>query len=425
MVQYITTDPDFVIRQPANAAEFEAFFRLSTQVFRPTEDQLVYKDARRRFVMNEPAYRPDFLWGAFLGETCVGGQVVFERMLCMGPARLRTGCIHSVFTHPDYRHQGISSAIMQEIISYAERERYALLFLHGIPNFYGQFGYSDVLEDTPRHFISRKLIPDTNVDSYTVREANVEDAPAVLALYQQHFAPYLASFAPTRTLQRQQYLLCDGLDVGQKVLLVCNARQEVQGYLWLTRRLGEWQAQEVVAEDWPATLALLQAHMRLLESEGTSFEELWWTIPPTDATFYLLAEHFPVRSGQITYPNRGWMARPVHLQTLLSDLLPLWQGYWQQRTRTIDWSGTIAFALDNTTWHLTIGPDHLYWNDKPQVSQVPLKLSQRLFTQLIFGFRPVSWIAAQTGQEIPEALFPVLDVLFPLRQAWVAGSDFF
>jgi hypothetical protein len=48
-----------------------------------------------------------------------------------------------------------------------------------------------------------------------------------------------------------------------------------------------------------------------------------------------------------------------------------------------------------------------------------------VFSQLIFGFRPVSWALLQPGQHYRAELIPLLNVLFPLSQAWVAGSDFF
>src|SRR5258708_34709905 len=90
---------------------------------------------------------------------------------------------------------------MLDAIEYAQDQRYALLFLHGLPNFYHQFGYIDVLEDTPQHFLARQGLPELSSTPYTVRPATRTDAPALLAFYQRHYGPYLARFAPTRTVQ--------------------------------------------------------------------------------------------------------------------------------------------------------------------------------------------------------------------------------
>ena len=54
-----------------------------------------------------------------------------------------------------------------------------------------------------------------------------------------------------------------------------------------------------------------------------------------------------------------------------------------------------------------------------------VRFSQQVFAQLVFGFRPVTWAAMQAGQHVPDELVPILDVLFPHKQSWIAGSDYF
>ena len=165
--------------------------------------------------------------------------------------------------------------------------------------------------------------------------------------------------------------------------------------------------------------------MRLFEAEGEPPRTIWWPLPPTSHTFYLLANHLPVRSELISYPNRGWMARPAHLLTLLQSLLPLWREYWQQRPRAMNWTGTLGFTIDDDRFFLEVGPTDLQWVSGPTFSPQPVRLTRQMFTQLIFGFRPLSWVMAQPGQHIPTNLLPLCEVLFPLSQAWVAGTDFF
>ncbi len=424
MNHHVTTSPDFRIRSPLTSAEIETFFRLNAQVFRPDEDTNLVAAYRHRFITEEPDFRPSQLRGAFLGETYVGGYILLERWLCLGSARIRTGCISGVVTHPDYRHQGIATALMLDAIGYAHSQQYALLFLHGLPNFYYQFGYSDVLEDMPRHNIDRKHIPEQSSETYEVRSATLEDAQALLALYQRHYSPYLGSFAPTRTIQRQEHLIHNWFEVTDvKSLLALDANNALQGYLLLTRRWNKLFAYEVAADTWPATLALLRYHSQLLDTEVDPPQELWWPLPPTDLTYYYLADRFPVRSEMFSYPDRGWMARITHLPTLLRSLLPLWRDRIQQST--LDWSGMLALGIDDQTSFLEIGSMGIHLTEHVSTSTHSVKLSQQIFTQLIFGFRPISWAIIQPGQQIPNELIPLLDILFPLSQAWVAGSDFF
>jgi predicted N-acetyltransferase YhbS len=426
MKNRLAASSNFRIRALASPAEMDAFFRLNAAEFRPDEDLELVAALRQRFLTRDPDFQHHQLRGAFLGDTYVGGYALLERTLCLGPARLRAGCINGVVTHPDFRHQGIAAALMQDAIQIAESRQYGLLFLHGLKDFYQQFGYFDVLEDTPRHYVSRKQLPGLSSGTYTVRADTLADAPALLACYQRHYGSYLGSFALTRTLQRQEHLHHNWFEATDtRLLVVLNSEQGLQGYLLLSRRRQRLYAYEVAADTWPAALALLHAHASLLNAEADPPHELWWPIPPTDQTFHFLAEHMPVRSEAFSFPNGGWMARPVHLPTLLQSLLPLWQEYWHGRSRLVDWTGTLALTVDTHTSILEITPTGIHACGKPSYAPQGVTFSSQVFTQLIFGFRPVSWAVLQPGQQISAELMPLLNVLFPLSHACVAGSDYF
>jgi hypothetical protein len=210
-------------------------------------------------------------------------------------------------------------------------------------------------------------------------------------------------------------------------LVAVSAAQELHGYLMFSRRRQQLYVYEAATDNWPATLALLHAHGHLLDAdvEGDSPQELWWRLPPTDQTFYFLSEHVPVRSELLSIPNGGWMARPAHLATLLQSLHPLWQEYWQGRSRLVDWSGTVALTIDAHSSLLEVTPTSINSIAMPSSPLQHVIFSSQVFTQLIFGFRPVSWALLQPGQYIPAELVPLLNVLFPVSEAWVAGSDFF
>jgi predicted N-acetyltransferase YhbS len=426
MKNRLTAASDLQVHSLKMPAELEAFFRLNAEIFRPDEDAALVSAQRRRFLMDDPDFHLHQLRGAFLGDTYVGGYALLERTMCLGPARLRTACINGVATHPAYRHQGIATALMQDAIRVAESQQYALLFLHGLAYFYQQFGYIDILEDTPRHTLARKQLPETDPGTYLVRAATLTDAPALLSCYQRHYSSYLGSFAPMRTLQRQEHLLSNWFELAETgSLVVLNYEQELHGYLLLSRRRRKLYVYEVAADTWPATLALLHTHAQLLDAEPEPPQEMSWPLPPTDPTFYFLTEHMPVRSELLSFPNGGWMARLVHVPTLLQSLLPLWQKYWQERSRLVDWTGTLVLNIDASTSFLEVTPTSIRPISTPSSSPLHATFSSNMFAQLIFGFRPISWALLQPGQQLPAELIPALNVLFPLSQAWIAGSDFF
>jgi predicted N-acetyltransferase YhbS len=412
------SSPNFTIRPLKTPAEVEAFCRLNAQTFRSDEDPEIVASRRRRYLNEDPDFHPDQLRAAFSGSTFLGGYIIHERLLCLESARLRTGCIGGVVTHPDYRHQGIATALMQEALAYSYNQKYALLLLHGIPNFYHQFGFVDALEDIPEHIIDRKLISEQPHEMYSVRTATLNDAPALLALYQLHYGSYLGSFAPTRTLQQQEHLMRNWFQEAL-ILLALNSRNELHGYLLLSRRWNQLYAYEVAANTWPAALALLQYHSNLLDAEPEAPHELRWPLPLNSPTFYLLADHLPIRSEMYSHPNMGWMARPVHLPTLFQSLLLLFQDRWQRSMSP--WYGTLAFNIDNYTCYMDLGTKGIQFIEQPLTHVQLVSLSQQVFTQLLFSFRPVTWAINQAGQHIPEEL----NILFPPGQAYIARSDSF
>jgi len=152
------TSPDFVIRSLTTAPEIEAFYWLNAQVFRSDHDTVLIATRRRRFITQAPDFHPDQLRGAFLGTTYLGGYRILAFTVHMGPARLRIGGIGAVVTHPAYRHQGIAGALMRDAITYATQRQHALL-LDGIPNFYAQFGYVNVLDRLNHAIASEEIHP--------------------------------------------------------------------------------------------------------------------------------------------------------------------------------------------------------------------------------------------------------------------------
>lgn len=421
MDQKLVSSPDFIIRPPETAEEVEAYFHLNAQAFRPDEDPAVVASRRRRLVMNDPDFHLIHLRSAFYGKTYVGSCRIQERVLYMGPARLLTGCIGGVVTHPDYRRQGIATALMKDALTYARDRQYALLLLHGIPNFYYQLGFSNVLDDTPVHTIERDLIPDQH-SACTTRLATDQDAPVLLALYQQHYGTSIGSFAPARTVERQRHYLENWFQENIPVLAL-NGEGQPEGYLLLSRRRNRLYAYEVAANTWPATQALLQYHSHLLEEEADSPAELSWPLPLTDATYYFLADHFPLRSEIWSQPDSGWMARPASLAMLVESLLPLWQERWQRQH--LEWRGMIALKIGTSTCFVELQPQSIHLLATPSMPVQHVTLSEQVFTQLAFGFRPIAWAAMQPEQDIPRELITPLNVLFPLNQAWIAGSDYF
>jgi predicted N-acetyltransferase YhbS len=416
----ITSSPDFVIRSLTTAAEIEAFYWLNAQEFRPNYDTALIATRRRRFITEAPDFHPEQLRGAFLGTTYLGGYRIHAFTLHMGPARLRIGGIGAVVTHPTYRHQGIAAALMRDAIMYATQHRHALLLLDGIANFYAQFGYFNVLDSLTHAMVSEEVHAHAP-SPYTVRPATLDDASALLALHQRHYGSYFGFF--DRTQKWQEHLLRHRFIFAEEPpVMVLTPDNEPRGYLLpFQGRTPAYHVLEVAADDWLATLALLQYHARLVEQMPDPPKELLWPLPPNSSTLYLLADNVAVRSETHRVLHVGWMARPAHVPTLLHALIPLWQERMQRHT--LAWSGILALEVDNTTCYLQGHSGTLRMRESPTAPVETVRLTSHVFLQLLFGYRPLMWAVHQPAQSIPAPLLPLLAILFPQEPAWIAGSD--
>lgn len=422
--------PAVTIRPPETPAEQDAFFRLAAATFVRSVPADIAAADWRRFTVEAPQYHPSNARGAFRGAAYLGGYLIDERWLCIGSARLRAGCIGAVVTHPEHRRQGVATALMRDSLAYARGRGHVLLLLHGLADFYSPYGYIDVFDRTEQiiacaHILAQPPSP------YQVRAATPDDAPALLDLYRRHYGPYPGSF--TRTLAQQEYLLrfaCslerqayrqrDGLPYAPPVVAL-GPDGWPRGYLipgW-----GPLQAfgSEATADDWPAALALLQHHARLLAALPEPPAEVRWPLPPDAPTFYLLADNLPVRTEIHHHPHAGWMASLIDAPALIESLLPVWQERWSRRPPTQ--AATLALTVDEATWTLELAPGGVRLLERTPGDARAVRLSARVLTQLVFGYRPASWAALQPDQQVQDDLIPLLDALFPPGQSWIAPSD--
>ena len=415
--------PNFVIRPLETDAEREAYLLLALQTFSPHVDAVTALPRWRRFIENNPAFEPHQLRGAFAGNTLLGGCHVDARVLRIGSARLVTACIGAVVTATEHRKQGVAAALLQNAVEYAKEQKHALLLLDGIGNFYHRFGFIDVF-DNVYHTIDSDVILAQPKSPYRVRQATFEDIPALFALYQRHYSAYAGGFE--RDVAYQERLFHDR--GGIKPYLAIDGKGVVQGYLMQHKRPDRLVTSEVAANDWYAALALLQKHVELQVefSKAEGNVEIAWPLPTDSETYYVLSDRLSLRSQAKHTPDADWMARTAHLATLIDALLPLWNERWQRYNAGR--SGTLAVTIEGESFLLGSDGVGIHLLD-PMTSSAhaarQVMMSQHVFTQVLFGYRPISWAAKQPGQSIAEDLHGVLGILFSATNAWIAGSDAF
>lgn len=115
------------------------------------------------------------------------------------------------------------------------------------------------------------------------------------------------------------------------------------------------------------------------------------------------------------------MAYPAHVPTLLHALIPLWQEHMQRHTVT--WSGTLALEVDDSTCYLEVRLGTLHLKESPCAPVDTMRLTSRVFLQLLFGYCPLMWAVHQPAQCLPSPLLPLHAILFAQEPAWIAGSN--
>jgi predicted N-acetyltransferase YhbS len=423
--------PDIIARPLATDEEIDTLFQLGIRAFVPDVDDVVVAAADwRRGVQSAPAFDPCQLRGAFAGETFVGGYIIYERRLRLAGTWFRMAGLGGVVTHPERRMRGVATAMMQDAIAFAQDRRDALLLLDGIPNFYWRWGYVDVIDLTD-HFMTRVnagLYPES---PYAVRHFTTEDAPAILELYQRHYGQRSGGCERDAIWQAER-LSRRPPNTGPWV--ATDPQGGVRGYLYARRPPQHWHAVEVAADDWPAALALLKSQSRWFADDPAGPVEIAWPLPRDSVTYYLLADHFDLRdvpanpeashgsslrTQTYTMANGGWQARPGHWGELWRSLLPVWH------RRAAGWTGVLALVLDGDTHTLEFTQAEARVSPAPLPATWTVQLGMGAFTQLLFGYRPLAWIAARGDLQAPPEATALLEKLFVDGPACIAGTDGF
>jgi predicted N-acetyltransferase YhbS len=409
--------PEMTIRTVATEAEHKAFFQAMGSDDSPNDAQFDSVKFARWLDWLQPRAAPlrTTLRGAFQDSLCLGTYQIEERVLCIGPARILTGCIGEVATLPSFRRQGVATALMHDAIAWAQQAGYPLLLLVGIQNFYGRFGYSNIM-DYSMQVITLADLATQPPSPYNVRAATAGDSDILLALYQKQYNRFERSLAlqaehlRNRLPQKPPWLAYD--EQGQP-----------QGYLLFNEHPDPGRAQEVATNNWPATLALLHHHASLIAPSAAAPTHLRWPWSFDTPQAYEVSDHLPVEWEIYRVPDGEWMARVVDLPTLVRLLEPAWRERWQRAERL--WWGRLTQIIGNTAFTLEMDRQELRLLDQAELDAPTVRLHPSTFTKLIFGWRPITWALSQPATEIPQEVIPIAEILYPMDRLWFPPSDEF
>ncbi len=435
----------FLIRPALSSDELREHVEGYVQVAQSfSPDPLPPDTATRRLqrLTTAPGFRPEQVRSAYRGGEQLGGYRIYEHLLRVGAARLPTGCIGGVYTRADVRNQGVATALMHDAIAYAEQHDYPLLLLDGIPKFYHRYGFCDVYDLTVQE-LDRQAVLALPESPYAVRMATPEDAADVLALYHRHAGPCIGSFE--RSIEQQSHWMRH-LEPG-KLLLAIDPAGHVRGYLFLAAMqergpffLAGTQLSELLVDDWPAAVALLQYHARLLDGQESQVAAppVLYIVPTSSPVAHWMADNlevvdisdwdmpvlgWAVREHTFRHRNAAWMARLVSLLALARAMLPEWRARWLRGLAY--WSGEISLLVGDEAFTLRLAGKEVQLLHGPGSSAHTILLTPQAFTQAIFGYRPITDAMQLRERPLPDDVFAALTILFPTGQTWIAPSDWF
>ena len=110
---------EITIRQ-ANAADLDTIARLMALGFGDDEA------TRRQAMENNPRFNVRNVLLAEMGDEAVGTASALPNQMWMSGVPLQFGAVAAVTTHPDYRKQGISTALMQRLLENMSRDGVAV-----------------------------------------------------------------------------------------------------------------------------------------------------------------------------------------------------------------------------------------------------------------------------------------------------------
>jgi predicted acetyltransferase len=413
-----TEPPAIEVRPLRTTAEIDAYFNLAATTFpgylhthcTPAPGGSL-ASGWRRFNEQAPGFQPEYLRGAFIGGALAGGYLHDEWRLRVPDVSMRTAYVGGVVADPALRRLGIASALMRDSVAVASARGQALLILRGIADYYGRFGYADVMEVT-EHLVDRQLVGEQPASRLRVRPASIDDAPELLALHERHYYPFVGSYV--RTIEQQKHLLRHRTRMPH-IALEDDGRP--CGYVLLPCGTDSSLAVEVAADSWEGALALLQFHAKA----AGSAPDLRWPLPFGSPTYFHLADHLPLTSRTTSRPNAGWQARTANVHELLAGLLPLLQKRWRQAA--VDWQGPLVLEVDGSRTRFEFTNSNLRYREDISDGAPLVRLSPGALAQLVFGYRPAGWLANRVDSTIPADLLPPLATLFPTTAAWYPGSN--
>jgi predicted acetyltransferase len=361
----------------------------------------------------------------FEGEEAVARLAVGRYTMRVAGVGLPMAGVADVVTHPAHRGKRYGEQMLRAAVARMRDERYPISILFGVPDFYHRFGYAPVL---PQYAVNLATRDAERIGASSgarpaaaVRPTRPEDAPALLALYDQTNA------GRTGTLERAAKKMdptppreSEHWWTHARRGLVAEVDGRPEGYVLLSGNPAQLRVLEAVvpvASVPTAGAALLGALAR--EAVDRRLEQVRLPLPPDEPLALLLRQ-----AGckvEVTYSaNADGMGRIVDLAALAEALEPalaaralaLPDG---ERPAELELVCTAQGdePVASATMHLGAASGGGGGGSDGSGRRMTLTLPQQRLCQLVMGYQGIDVIRWQHPDACAEADVHALRALFP------------
>jgi predicted acetyltransferase len=371
-----------------------------------------YIDKMEREAELWPSLKREDVRVALLKGTIVSSFRIFPLHVSIGCVAVPIGGVNNVCTHPRHRKRGYMRELMADGIEHMRRTGALLSILHGIPDFYYQFGYAFAGCDY-RLAVQTRVLAELR-RPLRVRRATQSDLADMKRL---HSATYGERTCTVVRDNRVWSRLEPGIDRARVVL---DGSNRIKGYFWLANRKDIFRVTEVCVESDEDVIRTVLAECGRLCRLGI-FPEAGFDVPPDHPLALYCRDYDAVM--EIRYRrNSGHMVRILNLEGLFSLLEPE-LGRRMSRSRVTGWRGRFGIETDIGSVFLSISDGRVRSSGaKPHGSCDSIKMPQSVLSQLLVGYRSGRELS---NAAVPAALRDVVGALFPAGHPFFCPEDMF
>ncbi|RAQ95325.1 GNAT family N-acetyltransferase [Thermogemmatispora tikiterensis] len=356
-------------------------------------------------------------------------------------ARLLVGRPELVVTDPAYRHRGLIRALFGLLHARSEAEGALVQAITGIPYFYRQFGYEYALDLAGYLSFPVVLIPPApgnEREPVQLRDATLEDLPAIMALYEAHRQRgELAVTTPIgEAWWRYHVLHQQGCRTGEHwhIQVIESESESFLGFLVMPTM--RWRSEVPVTHCFEMVsgvdlFQLLPSVLRAILARG---QQMPVRRAPAEIDYlrlYLPIEH-PIRAALLRLTNCygeplavrssrsfAWYVRVADLAAFLRRVAPVLERRLAQ-SPLAGYSGSLSlhFYGHELLLHFQAGSleavrqvERAYDYEQAAAAFPPL-----VFLQLLFGYRSLEELSyAFPDVEVKPTAEMLLQTLFPKR----------